>query len=369
MDRPNDPSDPTKPNHVARPVRPTVLDAAKIEVERTPERPPPKPARSRAPAEEAVELTTPCQSCGYDLRGLPAGGRCPECGAAIPKRLRKITSGEHKQDLRETLADAWRGFAVASLAPIALLTPLPYVLPLGVGIAVALGFAPLFRLHSLKQLKAMPDAMQAAVSTHLARFRVWQIVELVPVAIVVVYALAATFAAIPAEFAPLYFATVAAWWILAIEVVVRVLSAGHALAVTLVEPAALPPIGRAVRCARFGQVACFLGLSTAIVALALLAAGSSEQITVLSAGIGLLLAAAFLGGYACVIGYAHAPVVAECIYDCELFRTRPRDPDDDLPPPFPARDRDDSTPSRQPGSAPRPNDRPAWEDEDKIPLA
>jgi len=40
-----------------------------------------------ATAASPAELT--CYRCGYDLRGLDAGGRCPECAAAIGESLRR----------------------------------------------------------------------------------------------------------------------------------------------------------------------------------------------------------------------------------------------------------------------------------------
>ena len=38
-------------------------------------------APSAAP--ELIEEDRPCESCGYNLRGLPLSGRCPECGETI----------------------------------------------------------------------------------------------------------------------------------------------------------------------------------------------------------------------------------------------------------------------------------------------
>ena len=52
------------------------------EYDLAPDPDPPKPLpRSKRPA--TVEVERHCRRCGYDLRGLPADGRCPECGTPI----------------------------------------------------------------------------------------------------------------------------------------------------------------------------------------------------------------------------------------------------------------------------------------------
>ncbi|MBS0190720.1 MAG: hypothetical protein U0573_02360 [Phycisphaerales bacterium] len=39
------------------------------------------------------ELPTPCAECGYELRGLPSEGMCPECGASIAASLARRSLG------------------------------------------------------------------------------------------------------------------------------------------------------------------------------------------------------------------------------------------------------------------------------------
>lgn len=40
------------------------------------------------PAPASVASSLPCSRCGYDLKGLPAAGACPECGAPIWRSLK-----------------------------------------------------------------------------------------------------------------------------------------------------------------------------------------------------------------------------------------------------------------------------------------
>ena len=47
---------------------------------------PPSPPTPTTPPEQASQHrlnSFPCASCGYNLRGVPLGGNCPECGLPI----------------------------------------------------------------------------------------------------------------------------------------------------------------------------------------------------------------------------------------------------------------------------------------------
>lgn len=57
-----------------------------------------------------------CDQCGYDLFGLPAGGKCPECGTPIRKRQSR-TSGTMSEEAPTRFVRKLRtGFRLASLA-------------------------------------------------------------------------------------------------------------------------------------------------------------------------------------------------------------------------------------------------------------
>lgn len=51
--------------------------------------------RRRETTPRPAGLAPTCRKCSYDLSGLPQGGRCPECGTAIPVYSRRTLLGEN----------------------------------------------------------------------------------------------------------------------------------------------------------------------------------------------------------------------------------------------------------------------------------
>ena len=76
----------------------------------------------------------------------------------------------------------------------------------------------------------------------------------------------------------------------------------------------------------------------------------------------LLVVAAALGGYACLMAFGHATMVAECIFESESLGAPSRTPIDDPAAPFLETPEPKSTRAQSDG-------RPAWEDDDPVPLA
>lgn len=92
---------------------------------------------------EVIETDRECERCGYNLRGLPVGGKCPECGTAIVKRR----SGNRFTD---NLADA----------------PLPYLKVLAVGVALLAVSSVVcsFAFYFLRRGPSLPLAGAAGVA-------------------------------------------------------------------------------------------------------------------------------------------------------------------------------------------------------------
>lgn len=348
-----------------------------------PERPVVRAVASSPTRAEVDDHASPCDGCGYDLRGRPGGGVCPECGRRIPRRIGHADGADGAggasfgaslagawgasggaSSVRENASLGWRGLAVASLAPIGLLTPIPSNLSLGVPIAVALGFAPVFRLHGLGRIRTLPDAIVGPFRAEFGRMRRIQIVELVFVGAIVLYGAAGTFASIPAALLPLYRALILAWWMVAIEGVGLQLRLGHAFAQTLVDPSVLPSVARPLRAVRVAQLLLLAGALliavTSFTPVGSAAIGNAAWLLALLC----ILAAAVTGGYACLMAYGHAGLVAECIFEAEALRPkRSARVANDL------RLNEFKSPPPSAPPPPRADGRPHWDDDEPMPLA
>ncbi|MFN0010551.1 MAG: hypothetical protein ACKVS8_02785 [Phycisphaerales bacterium] len=69
---------------------------------------PEAPADTDAAQPQHVEMDQGCFKCGYNLRGLPLAGRCPECGSTVADSLRgfllQFAGPEYQATLRSGLS-------------------------------------------------------------------------------------------------------------------------------------------------------------------------------------------------------------------------------------------------------------------------
>lgn len=275
---------------------------------------------SRGPDDEPF----PCPACGYDLRGCPRGGRCPECGGAVPRRPTTLGRPAAHPHLRVRLSGAWQGLGTAALAPVVLLSPIPCLLPFGVALAVCVAFAPGFRLMHLRNFAVLPPELAGPIAPAVARFRRLQFVELAFGGAVVLFAFAWTAGLWGEAASQFYRALILGWWIAAAAGVAAQVRVGEALAPLLVELRLLPNAEVARTRRRFGHAiltAVAGGLSIAASALPVVAAGSSSFAQTAGAvGFGLVAIAAILGAIACMGAKAQADLVASCIMECAALR-------------------------------------------------
>lgn len=77
----------------------------------------PRSTAMSADAAEFIREPTPCAKCGYDLRGLFVGSKCPECGTVIGQRKKYIDDhmGDAPPVYLNTLASALVVFGVSGM--------------------------------------------------------------------------------------------------------------------------------------------------------------------------------------------------------------------------------------------------------------
>jgi hypothetical protein len=344
------------------PVRPRELDAVRhidptAAVAVSAPSPPAPPATARA-AEHTADGPVLCPKCRYDLRGRPGGTRCPECGTAIPSRHRLALRPGERRNARDALFGAWYGLSSASLASAFMISPFPFILPLGVALAVCAGFAPAFRLFALRALWELPGPIREPVAPLLARFRLLERIELGFAAVIAVGALLATFGILGSACVPYYFVGLVLWWAVALTALSTQVRLGDLLSRLMVDaevlPTEVPP--RIIRWARWTLAAGALGvLLAAYSVFATRIAFSLPGADAASALSGIVFLAACAIHVVCALhARAHAILVANCIYESEHFRTNPnrRVPTadlDEIPNALPASKRHSFTPKGDDG--------------------
>ena len=282
--------------------------------------------------DDLIDAPSPCGQCGYDLRGNRRGALCPECGAVVERsalRPKFGTAGELERfDLRDSLSRAWHTLGFLCLIPIALLSPLPCLLPFGVGFSICFGFAPAFRLFAIRAFARLPDEIRRPIASELAHLKRVQIVELCFVGLIAVYAFVATFGLTDRSITPIYYSLILGWWCVSAAGIGAQLRLGKKLSELCVSPALLPVAN--ITIALRGIRACF---SIALIAAGLIAYGTTASISmpVLAKACSIVGLIALVGvsiGFACCAIFArgHAVLLAERIFLSSVLREATGEP-------------------------------------------
>jgi uncharacterized membrane protein len=284
---------------------------------------------SATPGPPLAEKALPCTTCGYDLRGRPGGARCPECGATVPLRSRPASGSFSSTDHRDALFNCWYGLSTSCVFLSLLVSPLAFIVPLGVGVAVCIGFAPAFRLAALRGLDALPAAILGPTRARLVLLRQLERTQLALAVLITIGAALATVGALGSWAVPLYQIALAMWWLLALAALRVQVLFGDELSRHLVEedtlPLEIPPrISKAILATfAFGVVAT-AALIAAIVVYrgSAPATGTGTAFTVAIACCAPVVG--FLAHFACAwASRAQAVLVANCAYESRMLRVDP----------------------------------------------
>lgn len=326
--RPVRPAEPSQPFEPAQPVRPAHPHQPEpLEVLDGPQAAGTSPASApiHEKPEEPADERLPCPTCGYDLRGRPGGARCPECGTTIRARKRPVQDATPTSPGgRDAIVSAWHGLSTTSLFSVFPLTPIPYIIPVGIALAVCAGFTPCFRLFALRGLEQLPDPLRRPVAHIVRRFRNLEIAELAIAGTIAVGALLATFGVIGRAFVPLYASLLVAWWVVSVFALSAQVRLADLLSRLLVDPEMLP-LEVPPRILRWLRLALVAGLAgAACVAYATFGKAMFGASAASFVGIALVLAACVLHAVASLHARAQANLVANCVFENDHFRTRPR---------------------------------------------
>jgi hypothetical protein len=241
-----------------------------------------------------------------------------------------------RRRLREEQLDAWNGLATASLAAIALVSPLPFLGSIGLVAAAAMVFAPLFRLIHLRTLAAAPAPIVSRLGPQLSRTQAANLVDIAVGCVVVLFAIAGTMSALPPRAERSYPILIALWWSFA------ALSLLHQLDLAAASNRVFtPPTNAAPQPSHRIRVFLTGGVAGAIAGVALVAAANlapnalGATLTASIKGLGVVVS---IGGmvvfaFGAVAAWGFLSAASRCAFESPVFRQlRTKAPDLDALP-------------------------------------